>query len=318
MSGTEPNILLADAIGNELELPEGFGLTSLAPPRVSLALQSLVGRDGASLDVSASSIDTKTVEIKGTISNPTLIEEGSFQAARAWALQKYFEIMAFCTNALRVGEVRIYKEPDIELDPSAVGYDEELEPLGYYLKGYFESGSAPTKWGGFKNSVLDMTMIFVCPRPYWQGHFNETEQAGSAGGGTSISAEIVVRGSVPVSPQIAIYSASELSVPEGKEITLTISGLEVSWAGTIGAGKYLVFDTLSGQVYESSGFTSGEGFSWDGNPATNKQAGLTDTDDWAYTRWAFATGTYQVVVTSDMVGAANMTVYVLFANEYFG
>lgn len=307
-----------DAMENELTLPDGFGFQELAPSPVSLALSKLIGRNGGVVDVGASSVVEKSVIVKGKIMDADLLDAGQLQAARASAMTLYYQIQGFVNNARQYGPIKIYRETGIVIDPDDEGYDADLAPLGYYLLGYYTGGSGTPHWGGFGNSVIDMTLRFTCPSPHWQGHFTDANASGPLGEGSPLSVPFAVLGSVPATPQIVLYSAAGLSVPADKSINLKVGTIEVEWTGDIAAGGYLVFDCASGQVYSSAAMPAEGSIEWNGSPTTNKASGLLDTDDWATRKWAFATGAHTLVVSSDMASPATITAHVRFTNEYYG
>ena len=312
-------VKLVDAEGTELTLPEGFGITDLSPTEVSLAIQSIIGRNGSSIEPVLSAAGAKNLVIKGRLMDKDLIDAGSFQAARAAVLEDYFEILGFLNNARNLGAVKIYRESGVVVDPAAEGYDADLAPLGYHLLGYYKGGSAPTYWGGFGNAILDLTLNFTCPRPFWQGYFNIGSTAGNVGGGgAALSVPFSVVGSVPARPQIVLYSAAGLSVETGKKVTLSIGSLSLDWTGSIPAAGYVVFDCASGQAFSSEAMPAEGAVVWDGDTTTNKAAGLLDTSDWASRQWAFPTGDYALSVSSDQTAAAAITAYIRFSNEYYG
>ena len=312
-------IKLVDAQENELTLPDGFGLQGLAPSPVSLAILQLIGRDGGYVDKSLSSMGQKEVIIKGKLMEADLLEAQETQAARATSLALYMQIHGFVNNARQYGPIKIYRESDIVIDPNDENYDATLAPLGYYLLGYYSGGGEATPvWGGFGNSVIDMTLRFTCPSPHWQGHFTDANASGPLGEGSPLSVPFAVLGSVPATPQIVLYSAAGLSVPADKSINLKVGTIEVEWTGDIAAGGYLVFDCASGQVYSSAAMPAEGSIEWNGSPTTNKASGLLDTDDWATRKWAFATGAHTLVVSSDMASPATITAHVRFTNEYYG
>lgn len=311
-------VKLIDALDNEYTFPDGFGLQELAPSPVSLALSKVIGRNGGAVDIGASSLAEKSVVIKGKIMDATLLDAGQLQAARASAMADYYEIQGFVNNARQYGPIRIYRETGIVIDPTDEDYDADLAPLGYCLLGYYVGGSAPPFWGAFGHAPIDLTLQFTCPRPYWQGHFNDSSATGALGTGSPLSVPFTVLGTVPASPQIVLYSAAGLSVPADKSITLTIGTLEVEWTGDIPAAGYIVFDCESGQVFSASAMSAAGRIEWTGTPTTNKASGLLDTDDWSIRQWDFATGAHELVVSSDMESPANITAHVRFANEYYG
>lgn len=308
-----------DADGNELLLPESFGFQELAPSSLNIAMQKVIGRHGGIVETGLSSFAEKVVLVKGRIMDCALLEEREYQAARASALSDYYEIMGFIVNALGKGPMKIYRENGIIINPSDAEYDADLAPLGYYIEGYLSSGVSTPIWGGAGNSVIDVSMTFTCPRPFWQGYFNTSSTAGNVGGGgAALSVPFSVVGSVPARPQIVLYSAAGLSVETGKKVTLSIGSLSLDWTGSIPAAGYVIFDCATGQVFSSTALGATGFVKWTGDSATNKASGLLDTNDWAANRWEFATGSHTLVITSDMVSGAGLTAHVRFSNEYYG
>lgn len=308
-----------DYDGNELLLPDGFGIQELAPSTVSVALQRIIGRHGGFVESGISSVGEKMVVVKGRIMDCELLEAKSYQAARASALTTYYSIMGFLAAALRNGPVKIYKEDGIIVDPNHAEYDADLAPLGYYIEGYLSGGTSTPIWGGAGNAVIDVTISFVCANPFWQGYLNVSSTAGNiGGGGAALVVPFSVLGSVPARPQLVLYSAAGLSVETGKKITLSIGSLSLDWTGSIPAAGYVVFDCASGQAFSSEAMPAEGAIEWDGATATNKAAGLLDTDDWASRQWSFPTGDYALSVSSNQTAAAAITAYVRFRNEYYG
>jgi len=307
-----------DAMENELTLPDGFGFQELAPSPVSLALSRLIGRNGGVVDVGASSVVEKSVIVKGKIMDADLLDAGQLQAARASAMTLYYQIQGFVNNARQYGPIKIYRETGIVIDPDDEGYDADLAPLGYYLLGYYTGGSGTPHWGGFGHAPIDLQMQFTCPRPFWQGHFEDANATGALGTGSPLSVPFTVLGTVPATPQIVLYSAAGLSVPADKGITLKVGTIEVTWTGDIPAGGYIVFDCESGQVFSSSAMAATGRIEWSGTSTTNKASGLLDTSDWAIRQWAFVAGAHELVVSSDMASPASITAHVRFTNEYYG
>lgn len=314
-------VKLVASSGEEYILPDGFMVKQLPRLDTGTTVTPVLGKDGGVLDTSSASLSPKEIEITGRLMDPDLLEAENLQGARGSAISQYFEIMAFSSKARYQNPMRIFREADIVIDPSAPGYDAALEPLGYYLNGYFKGGSTGSLFGeNAGGGVVDVLLRFIVPNPLWHGLTHTVKQDGQVGNGQSIGMTFTNGGTADCYPVLIIQPSENMDLGPNEKVSLTIDGVAtVSWAGSVGKNIPLIFDTASKQVYMAPGLPAeGELPVWMKGISTNAASGLVDMDGWASREWLFSPGVHSLLVSSNAATAVDVSVEVRFTDRYFG